>query len=196
MLANLMIGFDAALSLQNVLYALMGCTLGTLIGILPGLGPLATISMLLPFTYGIDPLGALIMLAGIYYGAAYGGSTTAILVNLPGETSSVVTIIDGYQMARRGRAGVAIATAAIASFSAGCVGTIVVAAFAAPLATVAYRFGAAEYFSLMVVGLIGAVSLSSGRSEEHTSELQSLMRISYAVFCLKKKTYTSAHPNS
>ncbi|HEY9536579.1 MAG TPA: tripartite tricarboxylate transporter permease [Kiloniellaceae bacterium] len=162
MLANLMIGFDAALSLQNVLYALMGCTLGTLIGILPGLGPLATISMLLPFTYGIDPLGALIMLAGIYYGAAYGGSTTAILVNLPGETSSVVTIIDGYQMARRGRAGVAIATAAIASFSAGCVGTIVVAAFAAPLATVAYRFGAAEYFSLMVVGLIGAVSLSSG----------------------------------
>src|SRR3546814_7083536 len=115
--------------------------------------------------------------------AAYGGSTTAILVNLPGETSSVVTIIDGYQMARRGRAGVAIATAAIASFSAGCVGTIVVAAFAAPLATVAYRFGAAEYFSLMVVGLIGAVSLSSGsiRSEEHTSELQSLMRISYAV---------------
>lgn len=162
MLPNLMIGLEAALSLQNLLYALMGCVLGTLIGILPGLGPLATISMLLPFTYGIDPLGALIMLAGIYYGAAYGGSTTAILVNLPGETSSVVTIIDGYQMARRGRAGVAIATAAIASFVAGCVGTVVVAAFAAPLATIAYRFGAAEYFSLMAVGLIGAVSLASG----------------------------------
>src|SRR3546814_17850886 len=138
MLANLMIGFDAALSLQNVLYALMGCTLGTLIGILPGLGPLATISMLLPFTYGIDPLGALIMLAGIYYGAAYGGSTTAILVNLPGETSSVVTNIEGNQIARHVQADVAIAKAAIAPFSAGGVGTIVVADLVCPPAPCAY----------------------------------------------------------
>src|SRR5690606_30052410 len=111
-IGNLAIGFETALTLQNLFYAFIGCLLGTLIGILPGLGPLATISMLLPFTYGIDPIGALIMLAGIYYGAAYGGSTTAILVNLPGETSSVVTMIDGYEMAKRGRAGVALATAA------------------------------------------------------------------------------------
>ncbi|MBS7701035.1 MULTISPECIES: tripartite tricarboxylate transporter permease [unclassified Chelatococcus] len=159
---NLLIGFGTALSLQNLVYAFAGCLLGTLIGVLPGLGPLATISMLLPFTFGLDPTAALIMLAGIYYGAAYGGSTTAILVNLPGETSSVVTVLDGYQMARQGRAGVAIATAAIGSFFAGCVGTLVLAAFAAPLANVAFRFGGAEYFSLMVVGLIGAVSLASG----------------------------------
>ena len=127
---NLLLGFETALSLQNVAFAFLGCLLGTLIGVLPGLGPLATISMLLPFTYGLDPTTALIMLAGIYYGAAYGGSTTAILVNLPGETSSVVTVLDGYQMARQGRAGVAIATAAIGSFFAGCVGTLILAAFA------------------------------------------------------------------
>ena len=159
---NLLLGFATALTLQNIFYAFIGCLLGTLIGILPGLGPLATISMLLPITFGLDPTSALIMLAGIYYGAQYGGSTTAILVNLPGETSSVVTVIDGYQMARQGRAGVAIATAAIGSFFAGCVGTLVLAVFAAPLSMLAYKFGAAEYFSLMVVGLIGAVSLSSG----------------------------------
>ena len=159
---NLLLGFETALSLQNLWYAFVGCLLGTLIGILPGLGPLATISMLLPITFGLEPTSALIMLAGIYYGAAYGGSTTAILVNLPGETSSVVTAIDGYQMARQGRAGVAIATAAIGSFFAGCVGTLVLAVAAAPLSTLAFKFGAAEYFSLMVVGLIGAVSLSSG----------------------------------
>jgi putative tricarboxylic transport membrane protein len=162
LLDNLILGFTTALSLQNLSYAFLGCLLGTLIGILPGLGPLATISMLLPITFGLDPTAALIMLAGIYYGAAYGGSTTAILVNLPGETASVVTAIDGYRMARQGRAGVAIATAAIGSFFAGCVGTLVLAAFAAPLSTMAFKFGAAEYFSLMVVGLIGAVSLSSG----------------------------------
>src|SRR5262249_27486462 len=132
-LDHLLLGFATALSLQNLLYAFLGCALGTLIGVLPGLGPLATISMLLPFTFGLDPTAALIMLAGIYYGAAYGGSTTAILVNLPGETSSVVTVIDGYQMARQGRAGVAIATAAIGSFAAGCIGTLVLAAFAVPL---------------------------------------------------------------
>jgi TctA family transporter len=159
---NLALGFSAALSLQNLAYALFGCVLGTLIGVLPGLGALATISMLLPFTYGLEPLGALIMLAGIYYGAAYGGSTTAILVNLPGETSSVVTMLDGYQMARRGRAGVALSTAAIGSFFAGCVGVLLLAAFASPLTTMAFEFGPADYFSLMVLGLLGAVSLSSG----------------------------------
>jgi TctA family transporter len=159
---NLLIGFETALTWQNLFYAFIGCSLGTLIGVLPGLGPLATISMLLPFTFGLDPTAALIMLAGIYYGAAYGGSTTAIRVNLPGETSSVVTVLDGYQMARQGRAGVAIAAAAIGSFVAGCIGTLVLAAFAAPLASIAFRFGGAEYFSLMVLGLVGAVSLASG----------------------------------
>jgi Uncharacterized protein conserved in bacteria len=159
---NLALGFSAALTLNNLFYAFVGCLLGTLIGVLPGLGPLATISMLLPFTFGLDPLAALIMLAGIYYGAAYGGSTTAILVNLPGETSSVVTVLDGYQMARQGRAGVALATAALGSFFAGCVGTLVLAAFATPLTKMAFEFGPAEYFALMAMGLVGAVSLSSG----------------------------------
>jgi putative tricarboxylic transport membrane protein len=162
LLTNLAIGFGSAMTLTNLTYAFVGCLLGTLIGVLPGLGPLATISMLLPFTYGLEPLSALIMIAGIYYGAAYGGSTTAILVNLPGETSSVVTLIDGHKMAKQGRAGVAIAAAAIGSFFAGCVGTLVLAAFAAPLAGLAFRFGGAEYFSLMVVGLFAAVSLASG----------------------------------
>jgi len=161
-LHNLLLGFDSALTLQNLAYAFAGCLLGTLIGVLPGLGPLATISMLLPFTYGLSPLGALIMLAGIYYGAAYGGSTTAILINLPGETSSVVTVLDGHKMARQGRAGVALFTAAIGSFFAGCVGTLILAAFAAPLTRFAFEFGPAEYFALMTVGLVGAVSLASG----------------------------------
>jgi TctA family transporter len=133
-----------------------------MIGVLPGLGPIATIAMLLPATYALPPIAALIMLAGIYYGAQYGGSTTAILVNIPGESSSVVTAIDGYQMARRGRAGVALFTAGFGSFFAGCVATLVLAAFAAPLAEVAFKFGPAEYFSLMVLGLIGAVVLASG----------------------------------
>ncbi len=173
--SNLGIGFTACLALQdvsllgitlpipmNLIYAFLGCVIGTLIGVLPGLGPVATIAMLLPATYALPPLGGLIMLAGIYYGAQYGGSTTAILVNLPGETSSVVTCIDGYQMARRGRAGVALTTAALGSFFAGCVATLLLAAFAAPLAEVAFKFGPAEYFSLMVLGLIGAVVLASG----------------------------------
>src|SRR5512132_2017143 len=159
---NLIFGFGVAISLQNLLYCLIGVTVGTLIGVLPGIGPLATIAMLLPITYAVPPVAALIMLAGIYYGAQYGGSTTAILVNLPGETSSVVTCIDGYQMARRGRAGVALSTAAIGSFVAGCAGTLLLAAFAVPLAEVAFKFGPAEYFSLMVLGLIGAVVLASG----------------------------------
>ncbi len=159
---NLALGFATALTVQNLTYAFVGCFLGTLIGVLPGLGPLATIAMLLPFTYSLEPTGALIMLAGIYYGAAYGGSTTAILVNLPGETSSVVTMIDGHQMARQGRAGAALATAALSSLFAGCVGVFVLAAFAAPLTRIALKFGPAEYFSLMVLGLLGAVSLASG----------------------------------
>ncbi|WP_428851646.1 tripartite tricarboxylate transporter permease [Imbroritus primus] len=159
---HLMLGFSTALSLQNVTYAFVGCLLGTLIGVLPGLGPSATIAMLLPATYALPPVAALIMLAGIYYGAQYGGSTTAILVNLPGESSSVVTAIDGYQMARKGRAGVALATAGISSFAAGCVATLVLAAFATPMSELAFKFGPAEYFSLMVLGLIGAVVLASG----------------------------------
>jgi len=162
LIANLGLGFSTALTLQNLAYAFLGCVLGTLIGVLPGLGPLATIAMLLPVTYTLPPVAALIMLAGIYYGAQYGGSTTAILVNLPGESSSVVTTIDGYQMARRGRAGVALATAGLGSFFAGCVATLILAAFAAPLSELAFKFGPAEYFSLMVLGLIGAVVLASG----------------------------------
>ena len=159
---NLALGFSVAFTFQNLLYAFVGCLLGTLIGVLPGIGPLATIAMLLPVTYGLEPVAALIMLAGIYYGAQYGGSTTAILVNLPGESSSVVTVIDGYQMARKGRAGPALAAAGLGSFFAGCVGTLVLAAFAPPLTEVALSFGPSEYFALMVLGLIGAVVLASG----------------------------------
>ena len=159
---NLMMGFATAMTLQNLGYALLGCFLGTLIGVLPGLGPVATIAMLLPSIYSLDATPALIMLAGIYYGAQYGGSTTAILINVPGESSSVVTAIDGYQMARKGRAGPALAAAGLGSFFAGCVGTIIIAAFAPPLTELAFKFGPAEYFSLMVLGLIGAVVLASG----------------------------------
>jgi len=159
---NLSLGFGVAFTTQNLLYALIGCLLGTLIGVLPGLGPVTTIAMLLPATYSLPPISALIMLAGIYYGAQYGGSTTAILVNLPGETSSVVTALDGYQMAKKGRAGPALAAAGIGSFIAGCIGTLVLAAFAVPLTEVAFMFGPAEYFSLMIVGLLGAVVMASG----------------------------------
>jgi putative tricarboxylic transport membrane protein len=159
---HLSLGFSVAFTLQNLIYAFIGCLLGTLIGVLPGIGPVPTIAMLLPATYALPPTAALIMLAGIYYGAQYGGSTTAILVNLPGESSSVVTVIDGYQMARKGRAGPALASAAIGSFIAGCFGTLWLAGFAVPLTEVAFKFGPAEYFSLMVLGLIGAVVLASG----------------------------------
>ncbi len=159
---NLSIGFGVAFTFQNLIYAFIGCLLGTLIGVLPGIGPVATIAMLLPATYALPPVAALIMLAGIYYGAQYGGSTTAILVNLPGESSSVVTVIDGHQMARNGRAGPALAAAGLGSFFAGCVGTLILAAFAPPLTELAFKFGPAEYFSLMVLGLIGAVVLASG----------------------------------
>ncbi|MSQ60858.1 MAG: tripartite tricarboxylate transporter permease [Betaproteobacteria bacterium] len=160
--ANLAMGFDVALSPINLLYCFVGVALGTLVGVLPGIGPVATIAMLLPATYTLPPVSALIMLAGIYYGAQYGGSTTAILVNLPGEASSVVTALDGYQMARQGRAGPALAVAAIGSFFAGCVATLILAMFAPPLAEVAFKFGPAEYFSLMVLGLMAAVILASG----------------------------------
>ncbi len=159
---NLALGFGVAFTPINLMYAFIGCLLGTLIGVLPGIGPLATIAMLLPATYALPPVSALIMLAGIYYGAQYGGSTTAILVNLPGESSSVVTVIDGYQMARQGRAGPALAAAGLGSFFAGCVGTLVLAAFAVPLTEVAFKFGPAEYFSLMILGLVGAIVLASG----------------------------------
>ena len=162
LLNNLALGFGVALTFQNLLYAFFGAMLGTLIGVLPGLGPVATIAMLLPSIYALDATPALIMLAGIYYGAQYGGSTTAILINVPGESSSVVTAIDGYKMARAGRAGAALAAAGLGSFFAGCVGTVIIAAFAPPLTELAFKFGPAEYFSLMVLGLIGAVVLASG----------------------------------
>ncbi|MFM8344892.1 MAG: tripartite tricarboxylate transporter permease, partial [Betaproteobacteria bacterium] len=162
LLNNLALGFQTALTLQNLAYALFGSILGTLIGVLPGLGPVATIAMLLPSIYTLDATPALIMLAGIYYGAQYGGSTTAILINVPGESSSVVTALDGYKMARKGRAGPALAAAGLGSFFAGCVGTVIIAAFAPPLTELAFKFGPAEYFSLMVLGLIGAVVLASG----------------------------------
>jgi TctA family transporter len=161
-LHNLLLGFSVAVSPIHLLYALIGVLLGTLIGVLPGIGPVATIAMLLPITFNLSPLAALIMLAGIYYGAQYGGSTTAILVNLPGESSSVVTCLDGYQMARQGRAGPALAIAALGSFFAGCVSTLLIAIAAPPLAEVALKFGPAEYFSLMVLGLVAATVLARG----------------------------------
>ncbi|MCA3665339.1 MAG: tripartite tricarboxylate transporter permease, partial [Methylobacterium sp.] len=162
LLANLGHGFAVAVTPTNILLCLIGALVGTLIGVLPGIGPIATIAMLLPITYKLDPTGALIMLAGIYYGAQYGGSTTAILVNLPGESSSVVTAIDGHQMAKKGRAGAALAIAAIGSFIAGTFGTILVAALGKPLTAVAQAFGPADYFSLMVLGLVCAIVLASG----------------------------------
>ena len=162
LIANLHLGFTTAFTGANLLYCLAGVFLGTLIGVLPGLGPTATIAMLLPITFTLPPISALIMLAGIYYGSQYGGSTTSILVNVPGEAASVVTTLDGYQMARQGRAGVALATAAIASFFAGTVATLFLALFAPPLAELALKFGPADYFSLMVLGLIAAVVLAQG----------------------------------
>ncbi len=162
LLNNLALGFSVAFTPLNLMYAFFGALLGTLIGVLPGLGPVTTIAMLLPSIYALDATPALIMLAGIYYGAQYGGSTTAILINVPGESSSVVTAIDGYAMARNGRAGAALAAAGLGSFFAGSVATLVVAAFAPILTELAFKFGPAEYFSLMVLGLIGAVVLASG----------------------------------
>ncbi|MBA3324690.1 MAG: tripartite tricarboxylate transporter permease [Rhodobacteraceae bacterium] len=162
LIANLGLGFETALSPVNLLYCFVGVLLGTLVGVLPGIGPTATIAMLLPITFSFEPVTALIMLAGIYYGAQYGGSTTAILINLPGESSSAVTAIDGYQMARQGRAGPALATAALGSFFAGTVATFILALAAPPLARAALNFGAPEYFSLIVLGLLASIALAHG----------------------------------
>ncbi|MGR9137385.1 tripartite tricarboxylate transporter permease [Rhizobium leguminosarum] len=162
LISNLAIGFSAALTPYNILFCFVGTLLGTLVGVLPGIGPTATIAMLLPITLSLSPETSLIMLAGIYYGAQYGGSTTAILINLPGESSSAVTALDGYQMARQGRAGPALAAAALSSFLAGTLATVVVAALAPPLTALALKFGAPEYFSLMVLGLVASIVLSSG----------------------------------
>src|SRR5437899_704222 len=159
---NLAIGIDTAFTLTNLFYCLVGVFLGTAVGVLPGLGPVATIAMLLPATFTLPPISALIMLSGIYYGAQYGGSTTAILVNLPGESSSVVTAIDGYQMARNGRAGAALSISAVGSFFAGTVGTIIIVLFAEPLTRIAQKFGPADYCSLMALGLVAAVVLANG----------------------------------
>jgi putative tricarboxylic transport membrane protein len=162
LLNHLALGFGVALTPVNLLYALIGSLVGTLIGVLPGIGPVATIAMLLPTTYGLQPVSALIMLAGIYYGAQYGGSTTSILLNMPGETSSAVTCLDGHQMALKGQAGAALAIAALGSFFAGCIATVFVATVAIPLSELALKFGPAEYCSLMILGLIGAVVLAHG----------------------------------
>ncbi|GGE42784.1 hypothetical protein GCM10007276_20060 [Agaricicola taiwanensis] len=159
---NLILGMETALHWQNILFCFLGVLLGTLVGVLPGIGPTATIAMLLPITFKLSPETSLIMLAGIYYGSQYGGSTTAILINLPGESASAVTAIDGYQMARQGRAGPALATAALGSFFAGTVATFIIAIFAPPLTDIALQFGSAEYFSLMVLGLISSVALAHG----------------------------------
>ena len=162
LLHNLALGFSVAAHPYNFAFCLLGCLVGTLVGVLPGIGTVATVAMLLPITFGLPPVGALIMLAGIYYGAQYGGSTTSILVNIPGEAGSVVTALDGHQMARQGRAGAALSIAAIGSFFAGSVSTVLVAALGAPLTSLALLFGPAEYFSLMVLGLIFAVVLAKG----------------------------------
>ncbi|HEY4202725.1 MAG TPA: tripartite tricarboxylate transporter permease [Devosiaceae bacterium] len=162
LLVHLALGFGVVFSPENLLYCLIGALLGTLIGVLPGIGPLAALAMLLPLTFHLPATGSLIMLAGIYYGAQYGGSTTSILLNMPGESSSVVTAIDGHQMARQGRAGAALATAALGSFFAGSVATLTIAVIATPLANVGARFGSPEFFSLMVLGLVGAVVLAQG----------------------------------
>jgi len=162
LLANLSLGFQTAVSPENLLYCLLGALIGTLIGVLPGIGPVQTIAILMPTTFALPPVSALIMLAGIYYGAQYGGSTTSILVNVPGEASSVITCLDGHQMARQGKAGVALSVAALSSFVAGSFATVVLAVLAVPLSEFAFKFGPEEYFSLMVFGLIGSVVLASG----------------------------------
>lgn len=160
--SNLWLGLQTAGSFSNLFYCFIGVFLGTAIGVLPGLGPIATIAMLLPVTFGLPPVTALIMLAGIYYGAQYGGSTSAILINLPGEPSAVVTVMDGYQMTLQGQAGKALATAATGSFFAGTIATLLIALFSPPLAEVALKFGPAEYFSLMVLGLVASIVLAHG----------------------------------
>ena len=164
--ANLATGFAVALTPANLGFCLLGALIGTLVGVLPGIAPITTIAILLPFTFSLPPASSLIMLAGIFYGAQYGGSTTAILVNVPGESSSIVTCLDGHQMAKQGRAGPALAIAAIASFVAGTIATVVIATASAPMTWLALKFNAAEYFSLMVLGLTGAVVLAHGAPEK------------------------------
>ena len=159
---NLILGLSVAMTLTNLALCLAGALAGTLVGVLPGLGPVATIAMLLPITFGLPPVGALIMLAGVYYGAMYGGSTTAILLNVPGEAAAVVTTLDGFQMAQQGRAGVALSIAALGSFVAGCVATFLIALLGTPLTRIALLFGPSEYFALMVLGLVLAIVLASG----------------------------------
>ena len=161
-LSNIWLGLSVAASFQNLLYCLMGAFLGTVVGVLPGIGPVTTVAMLMPISFTLEPVSALIMMAGIYYGAQYGGSTTAILINIPGEASSVVTSLDGHQMARQGRAGPALGMAALGSFFAGTVATFMIAFGAPPLAKLALQFGPAEYFSLMLCGLIAAIVLARG----------------------------------
>src|SRR6185369_6091122 len=153
LLANLALGFSVAAHPYNIGFCLLGALVGTLVGVLPGIGTVATVAMLLPITFGLPPVGALIMLAGIYYGAQYGGSTTSVLVNIPGEAGSVVTCLDGHQMARQGRAGAALAIAAIGSFFAGCVSTVLVAYLSTPQTSLALSFEPAEYFELMALGI-------------------------------------------
>jgi TctA family transporter len=160
--SHLVMGFGVAATPENLMYCFIGALLGTFIGVLPGIGPTATIAMLLPLTYYLSPTASLIMLAGIYYGSQYGGSTTAILVNLPGEVSSSVTAIDGYQLARKGKAGTALSIAAVGSFVAGTFATLVIAVFALPLTSIALQFGSAEYFSLIILGFIAATALAHG----------------------------------
>jgi TctA family transporter len=161
-LSNLQLGFETALTPTNLLFAFIGVALGTAVGVLPGIGPTATMALLLPITFGFEPVTSLIMLAGIFYGAQYGGSTTAILINLPGESSAAVTAIDGHEMAKQGRAGPALATAALGSFFAGTVGTLVLALFAVPISRAALEFGAPEYTALVVLGLVASITLASG----------------------------------
>jgi TctA family transporter len=160
--SNIGLGLSVAASLQNLVYCMLGVVLGTLVGVLPGVGPVTTVAMLLPISFTLEPTSALILMAGIYYGAQYGGSTTAILINIPGEASSVITSLDGHQMARQGRAGPALGIAALGSFFAGCVATFIIAFGAPPLAKLALQFGPAEYFSLMLCGLVAAVVLARG----------------------------------
>ncbi len=159
---NLLVGFSDVMQLEPLFYCFMGVLIGTLIGVLPGIGPVGTMSLLMPFAYKTSPLSAIIMLAGIYYGAMYGGSTTSILVNIPGEAASVVTCLDGYQMARKGRAGPALGIAAFGSFIAGTLGLVGLVLVAPPLSSLALRFGPPEYFSLMCIGLTILIYLASG----------------------------------
>ncbi|MEF9973904.1 MAG: tripartite tricarboxylate transporter permease [Clostridia bacterium] len=174
---NLSLGFSVAFSAINMLYCFFGVLIGTLVGVLPGISPLNTVAMLLPFTFGMPPESALIMLAGIFYGAQYGGSTSAILVNVPGETSAVVTCLDGHQLAKQGKAGKALGISAIASFIAGTFSTLLVAAISTPLAKLALRFNSPEYFSLMLLGLVAAVILGGG------SPYKSILMVLLGVLC-------------